>query len=770
MDDIKHTEGSALVPSLTPDASSVRSGGENLRRHYDQEAEPEGDGLFEYWRILTRHKRALIAFAVGGGLLGLAYSLPQTPIYGASAAVEIVTLNQDFLNLRLTSPITTDGSSPSDNISEIQTQIKLIESDSLRQRVLQKLREHRIPVSAPRNWLSPLKDVLGPKPLRPFDEQERLLDRAAKTVKANPSGQTRIINITVDSADPVLAAEFANTLANEFIQQNLESHWKTAETTSVWLAKQLEDMRLRLERSQQALQTYAARTGLLLTGERGSVSEAKLRQLQQDLSAAQEDRIAKQSRNEMAHASPPDELPDVLNDAGLRDIRSKALDLRRQIAELSATYTPEYSKLKRTQAELTTLETAFSRSAAATLSSLQIQCNEAARKEKLLTEAFNAQMVRVADDDEKSIQYNILKREVDSNQQLYETMLGRLRESTIAATMRASNVRVVDPAKIPKQPYKPKIPQTTALGFVAGLFLGAAYLVMRDHADTTIQQPGESGLLLHTTELGVIPSAVVRPKLVPAPLGMTGSKHLVASTKLGAQDPNAAGIKESEPSFLCESFRSTLLSILLSNEHLPRPKVLVVTSPGPREGKSTVASNLAIAAAEFGKRVLLIDADMRKPILQDIFDVPNDRGLSNVLLTMAVLNGDKSLGGLVQATKQPGLFVLTSGPATSTATKLLYTSYARNLLKYLRGEFDLIFVDTPPVLHIPDARVLGRMADNVLMVVWAGHTSRESASAAWGRLREDGSQLLGTILNNWDHTSDPNSSYWADYYRTPSAG
>lgn len=440
---------------------------------------------------------------------------------------------------------------------------------------------------------------------------------------------------------------------------------------------------------------------------------------------------------------------------------------------MSATYTPEYAKLKRAQAELSTLEAALQRNEAQILHSVQNDYDDAARREKLLAEAYNSQTARVTKDAEKSIRYNILQREVDSSQQLYQTMLERLKESTIASAMRASNVRVIDLARVPEFPSSPNIPQTTGLGLVAGAFLGAAVLTMREHANRTIRQPGESGLLLHTIELGVIPLGNVhlRPPRIAASSGHADrSKILFTSPAVSKRTGNLTAF-ERESSMLSASFRSTLLSILLTSENGSRPKVLVVTSAGPKEGKSTVVSNLGIAAAEFGQKVLLIDADMRRPRLHEIFGMNNDRGLSTILLSMAALNGDKSLGGVVTETAVAGLSVLSSGPATSGSTQLLYTSYVANLLKYLRREFDLILIDTPPVLPVPDARVLGRIADKVLLVIRAGHTRREAASAAWQRLRHDGSPLLGTIFNHWDFksASDLYGRDYGDYYRDQKA-
>ncbi len=222
-----------------------------------------------------------------------------------------------------------------------------------------------------------------------------------------------------------------------------------------------------------------------------------------------------------------------------------------------------------------------------------------------------------------------------------------------------------------------------------------------------------------------------------------------------------------KPSMVAESFRSTLISILFAGENGPPPKILVLTSAGPSEGKSTVTSNLGIAIAEVGQRVLLIDADMRRPRQHEIFAMDNERGLSSILREKTALNGDSSLGGLIRESEVPGLFLLTSGPGTSAATNLLYGSHMPEVLKYVKTQFDIVLIDTPPMLQIPDARVIGRMADRVIMVIRAGATTRDAALAARQRFNEDGTRILGTILNDWNPKSAPNGyyGYYGSYYR-----
>jgi polysaccharide biosynthesis transport protein len=757
--DQPHESGKTL---LTPTRSTTHT----LSRHQytevpaiadvlDHNSELESGGLIEYWRILCRHKAAWLIFTFAGALIGFLITVPQTRIYRAHTSVEIVGLNDNFLNFKQASPVTETGTTS--ETSDIQTQIKILQSESLLDRVMVKLRARSQNNPQQPTDRSNWRKILHlPEPASQ-SAAESALSAAAKSLKVRAAGQTRIIEMSADSPDPQLAADFANMLANEFIEQNLESRWKTTERTSDWLGRQLEDMRLKLERSEDALQAYARNSGLIFTDEKNSISADKLKQLQTELSAATADRITKQSRYEMGQNSPPEALPDILSDSGLQATHEKITDLKRQIAQLRATFTPEYKTVRRAEAELATLQAAFDADRSAILTRIHNEYEEALRKEKLLASAYTAQTNQVTGEGEKSIQYNILKREADSNRQLYDAMLQQLKESTIASAMRASNVRVVDPAKVPKTPYKPNASQSAGLGLLSGMLIGAAFIVMRERADRTIQKPGDTPLYLQLPELGIIPSGKssgLRNPLAAIPSGSKGADQVELVTW------------HRKPSAVAESFRSTLISILFANDVATKPKILVLTSAGPAEGKSTVTSNLGIAIAEVGQKVLLIDADMRRPRQHEIFAMCNERGLSNILRERMELNGDRSLGGLIRESEVPGLFVLTSGPGTSAATNLLYGSHMPEVLKYLRQEFDVVLIDTPPMLQIPDARILGRLADRVIMIIRSGHTTRDAASAACHRFSEDGTSLMGTILNDWNPKLTPNGyyGYYDKYY------
>jgi succinoglycan biosynthesis transport protein ExoP len=723
----------------------------------------ETGGLAYYWLILSRHKGSCAVSALLGLLLGFFITVPQTRVYKARSSVEIVDLNQNFLNLKQASPVA-ESTTASD--WDIQTEIKILQSDSLRDRVLAKLRK-----ASPQNadatigksfWRKAL-NLPEPPAVNPY---ELKLADAANSLKVRAAGQTRILEMTVDSPDPQLAARFANTLADEFIEQNLESRWQISEKTGDWLSRQLDDMRIKLERSENALQTYARDSGLIFTNERTNISEEKLRQLQQELSSAQAERMAKQSRFELTQTSSPGALPDVLNDGALRATASRLTELEQQLAELRTTYTPDHIKVKRIEAQIATLEASLAADQDEIVKRIRNEYEEAQRREGLLSAAYDAQTKLLTGEGEKAIRYNILKREVDTNRQLYEAMLQQMKESSIASAMRASNIRVLDAAKTPLYPYKPNRRRSSALGMLGGILLGAAFLLVRDRLDRTIQEPGDANLYLNVAELGVIPSG----RKINSRTKVMSESAAGRAVPIGGKSSSSEAIElaalHQTSSLIAESFRSILVSILFSDENSLRPKTLVLTSASPGEGKSTVTSNLAVAIAESGQRVLLIDADLRRPRQHEIFSMDNRRGLTSLLRAGADREDWQSVFGLIRPTEVSRLDILTSGPPSAAATNLLCDPNIPELLMLLRSEFDMVLIDTPPMLQMPDARILGRLADAVILVIRAGQTARDAALAARQRFAQDGTRLLGTVLNDWDpkHSSRAHYQYQA-YYR-----
>jgi len=731
--------------------------------------------LIEYWQIIRRRRGVLVLTALLGTAAGFLLSISQRQVYQARGSVEIQDLNEDFLNIKQVSPLS--DSSSLRPLSDIETQIKILQSDSLLERVLAKLNRKESGDRAVETRRSESRSDASGVALATATSDD-VLKATRRNLRVSQSGETRIVEVLYDSPSPAMAAEFVNTLVNEYIDQNVEARWQMSLRTGEWLTRQLGDMRSKLQRSEDSLQRYARQSGLVFTSRENNVSEDRLRQLQESLLKAQAERIARQSRFEMANNSAPETLPDVLNDISLRDYQSKLAELRRQRAELAITYSAEYSKVRKVEAQIASLESDLLRERAAIIKRIKNEYDEALQKERMLAVDYAAQTQQVTQEAEKSIQYNIMKREVDTNRQLYDAMLQRVKEANIASAMRASNVRVVDLARAPSRPYMPRTALNTLMGLLTGVFLGIAIILTRERADRSIRKPGDLNVYLRLPELGVIPSIGSKPhglsQLIPVrrPQALPAAGQPPADGRLlAAPESRHGGHLEvatwQEPrSLVAESFRAVLTSILLSSRNGARPRTIVITSPCPSEGKSMIASNLAIALAATGQRVLLIDGDMWKPGLHKVFAVQNDAGFADLLGNAGGIQ--ERLSELTHQTEVPGLFILPSGRHVPETANLLHSGAVSEVLGLASRMYDSVVIDSPPMLEFSDARVLGRCADGLIVVARVGATTREAAVAVRNRLLEDGVPVLGTILNDWDPRSSPDGYYgsYKDYGKT----
>lgn len=735
--------------------------------------ERQSGGLIEYWRLLRARKGTLVLISAIGLLVGLLVTFPQTPVYQAKTTLEVLELNQNFMNMNNVQQI---SDAPNNLMTDIQTQIKILQSDTLLDRVAESMLSEKRPAEGQQeSRLSAWRRALNLPAAAEKAEGSEALEMAKEDIKVRASGQTRIVEVFVDSTDPTVASEFANRLTNEYIEQAMESRWKSSQRTGEWLTKQLDDMRVKLERSEDSLQAYARRNELIFTGEQTNVNDEKLRQVQEELTKVQADRVSKQSRYEMARSAPAESLPDVLNHDAMQQYTTKMADLQREREELLATYTPDHPKTRRVDAQLASLKNSIESMRGQILHRIRNEYEEAARKERLLQDDYLRQARLVSSQSEKAIQYNILKREVDTNRQLYEAMLQRVKESSLASALRASNVRVVDPAKPPRLPYKPRIWINALMGLVIGACFAMVYIVTTERADRTLQDPSDIGFYLGLPELGVIPSASILGDRKRGLLGRYGQKSDPEEPLLSKGMPERLELVtyQHKPSMLAESFRATLTSVLFSGQHGTRPSSLVVTSANPGEGKTTVATNLAIAIAETGHRVLLIDADTRRPRAHEIFEISNEAGLTTLLKQKYDDPGEMaqwSIDNLIHSVAIPNLNVMPAGPGVAGPTNLLYSRHWPAVFDEFKALYDIVVVDTPPMLQIPDARVMGRLTNGVILVVRAGKTTRDAAVAARSRLREDGIAVLGIVMNDWNPKQSVNGYYGAydgygKYYR-----
>ena len=717
--------------------------------------EPSPGPALEYLQIFRRRKGTLTLIVFLGLLVAVVLTLPQTPIYQARASVEIQNLNDNFLNMRNVSP-TADGGDPSEPGIDLNTQAKILQSESLLEPVIAKLGLGKKLFRANGTGLfAALRRAFGFHDKAKEMPREQVLAAVSKNLRVNTEASTRLIEVRYDSSDPQLAANFVNALTAQFVEQNLTSRWKTSQQTSDWLAHETEDVKIKLEKSEDELQNYANASGLMFTSEKDNVAEDKLRQLEDELSRAHADRIAAQSKYESASNAAPDSLPEVLDDPTLKEYQVKLTDLRRQLAELSSSLTTVHPAVKKVEAQIATLQAALAQERTNIVERVRHEFESSERREELLAKNYDSQAGLMSSQAAKVAHYNVLKHEVDTNRQLYDSLLQNAQEAGMSSALRASNIRVVDSAEPPTLPYKPNLLLNSALGIVAGAFFGLAFVVMQERADQRIRTPGEAEIYLEVPELGAIPtaSAIGNRLFAYYQKGLGEDDQAKLNLKQPAQVELA--ISRTRPSVLADAFRATLTSILYSGDG-DRPRVIVITSANPLEGKTTIASNLALALAEIGQAalmqsVLLIDGDLRKPRIHDIFGVHNGWGLADLIQGKTPPNGCE---GMVLKTGFRNLSVLPSGTTSPNSSCLLHSPRVSKLLLRMREEFHTIIIDTPPMLYLPDARVFGRIADGVVLVVRSAHTIRDAVVTANQRLREDGTRVIGTILNQWD----PNQS------------
>lgn len=749
------------VTSLPPANPEADRGG--VKREYA--------GILEYWQMVRRHKVAVMVISLLGAVAGFLFTLPQARIYQAYTTIEVQGLNEDFLGLHNVTPTV----SPTSNYYpdfDIQTQVKILQSQALIKSVVQDLEKGQPPQDMrPPDRLTAWKKALGIDPPTQVQLWKLALGTAAGSVKVRASGTNRIVDITCDSTQPAVAAAFANTLTREFIEQNLEARWKSTEYTGEWLTRQLQDIKIKLEKADEELNAYARTSGLTFTDEKTSASDEKLRDLQKQVLQAQADRVNKQAKYEMAKNSPPEALPDVLDDSSLREDETSLNELKRQYAQLRIAFTPQHAEVRRVQAQIALMEGTLQKEHANILTRIKNEYGAAQHREDLLNTSYNAQVKLVADQAEKTTHYSILKREVDTTRALYETMLQRLKEASVASALRASNIRVVDPAETPSIPYKPNVYRYTVMGLLCGIGLGVGLVVFQERADRTLHDPGDIAYYLHLPELGVVPTA-------SADLMRRGAKFSFPAPTRGTMlELNGRPHAETEvlddrvelvtwlrkKSLISESFRTTLTSILFAAHEGDRPRVIVLSSASPKEGKTTVVCNLGIALAEINHKVLIIDADLRRPRMHQVFGVNNeDPGMSDLLLRTEPLNaGD--LDTALRETEIPNLSVLPSGGTRYNAASLLHSDRLPEMLRGLRERFDTILIDTPPMVNLPDARVLGRLADGVILILRSALTTRDAALLAKQRFLDDGIPLMGTILNNWNPNT-PGYGYYRNYF------
>jgi polysaccharide biosynthesis transport protein len=723
--------------------------------------------LLAWWRVIRKRRvTVLIAFSVLfiAVLIG---SIEEKPVYRAKALIEIDKENPSIANPQELFQL--------DEVSDayLETQYKVLTSDDLAERVIRQLRLDRQAEFLPpaRDW--PWRVSASPLfPSPPPDDsaavpdlsvREAILTRFQERLDIRPIRRSRAVELRFDSRDPELAARAVNAVAENYIQKNLEARWDATQKASEWLSLQLKDLQAKLEKSEDDMQKYAADNGLLYLetdkGNTESIVNQSVREVQEELTQAQADRFVKESIFRLVQSGDYGSLPGVFDSKLLQDLTVRLADLQREHAQLAATFTEEYPKVKETQSQIAEIQSSLERERWRAARKISNDYFAALRREKLVRQAFAEKQTEANQIAEKSVQYGILSREVDTNKGLYEGLLQRLKEAGVSAGLKASNIHVVDPGTVPYKPIAPNYALNLGLAAFLGLALGVCMAFLKEHLDQTIRYSEDVFHFLGVPVLGFIPTAGAlngrkHKGLAPADreliFGLKRPSTVAGGELVDTPPRNDLGIHKG--SAFSEAFRELRTSVILSASGRSANSILV-TSAQPGEGKTTVAVNLAFSLAQLGKPVLLVDADMRRPSIQKYFP-QGDSQLSSYLA------GQGAWQQMVYPTSISRLSVLHCGPIPENPSELLSSDRMRALIQESMATYRFVILDSPPLLNRADSRILGSMVGATILVVKGGVTPRQVVQYAESQVCSVGTNLIGVVLNSLD-SSLKDYSYYA---------
>ncbi len=729
--------------------------------------------LLAYWRVLRKRRWTVLTLFVTVWLLVLIGTLKMRPVFEARGLIEIEKENPNFLTVKELFELETVSD------TYLETQYKVLRSDALARRVIQQLRLDRIPEFNPAaSAAGTVAAASGPEPAPGPETLEATLASYHQRLAITPVKRSRLVEISFQSHDPELAAAVVNALTENYIDQSLEVRWQATQKASEWLSQQLDGLKLKLEHSEEELQRYARENGLLFLetrdGQLEHILDERLRQLQEELTRAQAERFERESRYRLVEAGHLQALPGDESKV-IEDLLVRLADLRRERAELATLFTGEYPRVRQLDNQIAELEQLLAAERARIAERIGNAYRAALAREQMLMRAFAEQQRQQNQIAERSVQYNILKREVETNRQLYEALLQRLKEAGVSSGIKSSNIRVVDRATPPRRPAKPNLLLNLILGTVFGLGLGIGAALLAEYVDNSLKSAEEIERYLQIPTLAFIPAegslvgrrGAVYGRLPQLPSGAWVGRRTQKPNGKPAPGPGPwlrIDRLERERSALVEAFASLRTSVLLSAADRP-PRTLLVTSAQPGEGKTTISTNLAISLAQLGQRVLLIDGDMRRPSVHLIFELGRELGLSGYL------SGRAEWMELVRPTGVLGLDALVCGPIPPNPAELLSGERMPALLQQAARQYHVVIVDSPPVLHVSDSRVLATLVEGVVLVVKARATPRELAQRARAGIESVGGHVLGVVLNQLDARLDDGYSYSYYHYerREPEA-
>jgi len=734
-----HSKWSGERPELRlarPDVGELLIAEPALRRF----TSPESTLAEALW-FLRKRKWVIVASVVVTVTIAALVSLRTKPQYDAVARIALGREDNGNLGFK-------DAQGGNDGIDydytvAMDTQSKILQSDRIALEVIKNLRLDQNPMFAGSLALPPPKtDSISVQPVD-RGREAALLGSFHGAMQVKSVRNTRILEIAFRSLDPALAAAIANNIVTTYIEDNYRTHYESTMQASDWLAKQISDLQQRVETSQEKLVRYQRENGMLGIDEKQNIITQKLDDLNKSFTEAQADRITKQAAYETAKAGKLDQVPES---AGLlrSSLRQQEATLRTQYAQLTTTFGPNYPKTLELKNQIDQIERSIEAEDQRLLKALESSFSVAQAREAMLGRALEQQKLEANQLNEKAIEYSILRRDLDANRTLYEGLLQKLKEAGVAAGLRSTNLRIVDNARAPTFPVVPNTTRNLEMSLLGGLFAGIILALLLEALDTTVRTADEAQALTGLPSLGFIPHSNVLGGLSHFSQRMQAALPVISSPT-----PSVLVAQTRPNSEIAESFRSLRTSILLSSA-VKRPRTIMFTSALPQEGKTTTCVNMAIVLAQRGGKILLLDADLRRPGIHGAFGLPNSTGLSSVIA------GLDSLENAIQSyPPQANLFILPTGPTPPQPAELLGCDRMQELMEKFCLSYDHVIIDSPPVNLVTDPAVLSPFMDAVFLVVRSGKTSKNALRHAQEQLQQIKAPLLGIIVNDTQlHSGD----------------
>lgn len=736
-------EGAQLPAPQTPGERqqalvAARQQALSLELRGQEAADPGEIDLLSYWRILVKRRWTVLGAAGIVLVTALVGTLLMTPIYRATTSLQI---DRDTIRV-----VDVEGITPVEGAADrdfYQTQYELLKSRALAQRVASQLDlaqgEVLDRLDPPSPWAALAAVFRGGDGQANSEAEVSALEAKATRfimdgLTIEPVRNSRLVRVHFDSPDPEFSRRASSAIAEAFIASNLERRFDSSSYAKTYLEDRLQELKLKLEDSERQLVEFAQKEQIVTSGEgSASLSEQNLGTLNGALAEARRERIRAEARWRQAQASQGTVLLGEIGDNSIiKSLQERRAQLNAEYQDKLRLYKPAFPAMVQLKGQIDEVERQIGVEVANIKSAIQAEFLAAQEQERLLGEQMGDLKAEVLDLQNRSIQYNIFRREVDTNRELYEGLLQRYKEIGVAGGVSSNNIAVVDQAQFGYK-YKPSLLRNAGFGLVLGLMLGVLLALAFEYLDDTLKSPEDLEKQLGLSVLGVIP-------LLKAPL--TPSRAL--------EDPRSA---------FSEAYRSVRTALQFATDS-GVPRCLLITSATPSEGKSTTALTLAKNFAQLGKRVLIIDGDLRNPSLHRSLGKPNESGLSNYLA------GASKATEVIQATEVPGLMYMPTGPLPPNPAELLMGPKMVSLVSIASEKFDQVIIDGPPVMGLADAPILANLAHGTLLVVEAGETRIGVAKNALKRLYAARAHVIGALLTKFSakHAGSYGYGYGYNYY------